>query len=191
MKRLLSYDLFHKSDVTVQQRERQKRNPTTTAGFRHSWAISGRGFPRRLLPRIFRLGSPSKLVGRGHPRGPDFPILSQSAFRVAHVSWNSALAEATSRVDAVLDGQLGPEPNLPTALQEVLEAAWNIVASKSRIVKSGQAMQMQLRLALARCIVALEANGITDPTELRRRAVERIVLGEGVESSAGSSLVVQ
>ena len=126
-----------------------------------------------------------------HPRRPDFPILSQSAFRVAHVSWNSALAEATSRVDAVLDGQLGPEPNLPTALQEVLEAAWNIVASKSRIVKSGQAMQTQLRLALARCIVALAANGITDPTELRRRAVERIVLGEGVDSSPGSSLVEQ
>ena len=54
-----------------------------------------------------------------HPRGPDFPILSQSAFRVAHPSWNSALAEATSRVDAVLDGQLDPEPKLPTALEEV------------------------------------------------------------------------
>ena len=126
-----------------------------------------------------------------HPRGPDFPILSQSAFRVAHVSWNSALAEATSRVDAVLDGQLDPEPNLPTALQEVLEAAWNIVASKSRVVETGPGVQTQLRLALARCIVALAANGITDPTELRRRAVERIVLGEGVDSSAGSSLVVQ
>jgi len=60
--------------------------------------------------------------GRGwsvevHPRGPDFPILSQSAFRVAHVYWNSALAEATSRVDAVLDGRLDPEPKLPTALK--------------------------------------------------------------------------
>ena len=126
-----------------------------------------------------------------HPRGPDFPILSRSVFRVAHPSWNSALAEATSRVDAVLDGKLGPEPNLPAALQDVLEAAWNIVASKSRIVKSGQAMQTQLRLALARCIVALAANGITDPTELRRRAVERIVLGEGVDSSPGSSLIEQ
>ena len=94
-------------------------------------------------------------------------------------------------MDAVLDGQLDPEPNLPRALQEVLEAAWNIVASKSRVVETGPGVETQLRLALARCIVALAANGITDPTELRRRAVERIVLGEGVDSSPGSSLVVQ
>ena len=94
-------------------------------------------------------------------------------------------------MDAVLDGRLDPEPNLPTPLQEVLDAAWNIVASKSHVPKSRPNVQTQLRLALARCIVALAANGITDPTELRRQAVERIVLGEEVDSSAGSSLVVQ
>lgn len=132
--------------------------------------------------------------GRGwsvevHPRASDFPILSKGTFRVAHPSWNSALAEATSRVDAVLDGRLDPEPNLPTPLQEVLDAAWNIVTS--HVPNSRPNVQTQLRLALARCIVALAANGITDPTELRRQAVERIVLGEEVDSSAGSSWVVQ
>ena len=133
--------------------------------------------------------------GRGwsvevHPRGPDFPILSQIAFRVAHVYWNSALAEATSRVDAVLDGRLDPEPKLPTALEEVFDAAWSIVAATSRVRKSGADVQTQLRLALGRCIVALAANGVTDPTDLKRQAVERIVLDEEVASS-GSSLVAQ
>ena len=125
-----------------------------------------------------------------HPRGPDFPILRQSAFWVRHPSWNSALAEATSRVDAVLDGQLDPAPKLPSALEEVFNSAWNIVASTSRVLKARPNVHTQLQLALARCIVALAANGITDPTELRRQAVERILLGEAVNSSSGSSSLV-
>ena len=125
-----------------------------------------------------------------HPRSADFPILRKGTFRVGHPSWHSALAEATSRVDAVLDGQPDPEPNLPTALQEVFDAAWSIVASTSRVRKSGANVQTQLRLALGRCIVALAANGVTDPTDLKRQAVERIVLGEEAASS-GSSLVAQ
>jgi hypothetical protein len=125
-----------------------------------------------------------------HPRGPDFPILSQGAFRSTHPSWNAAVAEATSRVDAVLDDR-GIEPNLPAALQEVLEDAWEIVGSSSRAAKSGSYVKTQLRQALARCIVALAATGITDRNELRREAVERIVLGEGVDAYAGSSLISQ
>ena len=39
-----------------------------------------------------------------HPRGADFPILSEGRFRVAHPSWNSAVAEACGRVDTVLSG---------------------------------------------------------------------------------------
>jgi hypothetical protein len=43
---------------------------------------------------------------------------------------------------------------------------------------------------LGRCIVALAARGVTDPKELRREAVERIILGEGDNASA-SSLIEQ
>ena len=56
--------------------------------------------------------------------------------------------------------------------------------------KTAPNVQMQLRLALMRCIVALAAAGVTDPKELRRSAVERIVLGEGAGAS-GSTLTAQ
>ena len=100
-----------------------------------------------------------------HPRGADFPILSQGSFRVAHSSWNSAVAEACGRVDAVLSDEI--EPHLPATLEDVFDAAWNVVGSSKRVLKSRPHVQRQLRLALARCSVGLAANGTADPNELR------------------------
>ena len=132
--------------------------------------------------------------GRGwfvevHPRGPDFPILNQGSFRAVHSSWNSALAEAYSRVDAVLGDQHDSEPSLPKSLEQALEGAWQIVGVTDRVIKSGPNAQTQLRRDLLRCIMTLAARGVTDPNELRRKAVERIVLGEGAGASSGSSLI--
>ena len=125
-----------------------------------------------------------------HPRGPDFPFLSQSGFG--------------SRI--LLGIQHSPRPLREWTLSwtanwtrnrispQHSKKSWRPPGTLSRLhpafAKSGPNVQTQLRLALARCIVALAANGITDPTELRRQAVERIVLGEEVASS-GSSLVAQ
>ena len=84
-------------------------------------------------------------------------------------------------------------------LHLVGKSLWSIVktrgspaaatARSSRTLPSAN-VQTQLRLASGRCIVALAANGVTDPTDLERQAVERIVLGEEVASSA-SSLIAQ
>ena len=134
--------------------------------------------------------------GRGwwvevHPRGADFPILSQGTFRVRHPSWTSAVAEATSRVDAVLDDEPDSEPTLSAPLLKAFEAAWEIVGIAPGVIKAAPHVQRQLRRGLARCIIALAARGITDPQELRREAVERVVLDDGASSSCGSSLVHQ
>ena len=122
-----------------------------------------------------------------HPRGADFPILSKGSFRVAHPSWTSAVAEACERVDAALSEE--SEPHLPQALEDVFDAAWSVVSTSKRVLKSRPHVQRQLRRALARCIVGLAANGTGDPNELRRQAIERIVLDEGIGSSGHSSLM--
>lgn len=57
---------------------------------------------------------------------------------------------------------------------------WVIVAR----FKAGSHVQTLLRQDLARCIVGLAENGITDPNELRREAVRGYsFLSEGVRSS--------
>jgi hypothetical protein len=117
-------------------------------------------------------------------------ILGQSSFRVRHPSWTSAVAEATSRVDALLNDEPDPEPHLSAPLMQVLEAAWEIVGTTPTVVKSGPNIKRQLRRGLARCIIAFAARGITDQQELRREAVERVILGND-ESSCGFSLVHQ
>ena len=125
-----------------------------------------------------------------HPRSADFPILRKGTFRVGHPSWILPWPRPPHEWTPSSMASRTRNPNLPTALQEVFDAAWSIVASTSRVRKSGANVQTQLRLALGRCIVALAANGVTDPTDLKRQAVERIVLGEEAASS-GSSLVAQ
>ena len=59
---------------------------------------------------------------------------------------------------------------------EAFDAAWLIVGSAPRVVKFPNEARAQLRFALARCIVELSANGVADPVELRRQAIEHFVL---------------
>ena len=62
---------------------------------------------------------------------------------------------------------------VPSELEEVFDAAWVVVRPREAI-KPRQ--ETQLRLALARRLVDLSANGVTDPKELRRRAIEHFLL---------------
>jgi hypothetical protein len=63
----------------------------------------------------------------------------------------------------------------PSELEEVFDDAWAVIKPKRPTTARPE---MQLRLTLARCIVELAANGVTDPGELRRQAIERFILEE-------------
>jgi hypothetical protein len=75
---------------------------------------------------------------------------------------------------------------LPRPLEEAFQSAWTILKSSDWTDRA--VMQEQVRSEVKRCIVELAANGITDPKELRRQAVERIVLWRALEGvSSGPS----
>ena len=63
----------------------------------------------------------------------------------------------------------------PSELEEVFDDAWAVIKPKRPTTARPE---MQLRLTVARCIVELAANGVTDPGELRRQAIERFILEE-------------
>jgi len=67
--------------------------------------------------------------------------------------------------------------------EEVFDAAWHVVGSRTT---PGE--QARLRVDLAKLLVELEARGVTDPWELRRRAIEEVLLGSG-RYGAGDTLV--
>jgi hypothetical protein len=62
---------------------------------------------------------------------------------------------------------------VPSELEKVFDAAWVVVRPR-KAIKPRQ--QTQLRLALARYLVHLATNGVTDAKELRRRAIEHFLL---------------
>jgi hypothetical protein len=65
---------------------------------------------------------------------------------------------------------------IPTELrlEDVFDAIWLVVGNRHRLLPPDE--ESRLRLGLAKLIVELEASGVTDPRELRRRAIEEIVL---------------
>jgi len=63
--------------------------------------------------------------------------------------------------------------------EEVFDAAWHVVGSRTT---PGE--QARLRVALAKLLVELEARGVTDPWELRRRAIEEILLSPERDASS-------
>ena len=69
-------------------------------------------------------------------------------------------------------------PYVPSELEEAFDAAWVVIGSSPRAVKYPEAVRAQLRLTLARYIVELSGRGFTDPQELRRRAIEHLILDE-------------
>jgi len=63
---------------------------------------------------------------------------------------------------------------VPSELEDIFDATWVIVRPRAAI-KPRQ--QTQLRLELARYLVDLAANGVTDAKELQRRAIKHFLPG--------------
>ena len=57
--------------------------------------------------------------------------------------------------------------------EDVFDAIWLVVGNRASI--SAQE-ERRMRLFVAKLLVALQSSGVTDPRELRRRAVEEILL---------------
>ena len=68
------------------------------------------------------------------------------------------------------------KPYLPSELVRVFDAAWTAIRPTGRRLKFRQ--EDGRRLALAKCIITLAEHGVTDPRELRRRAIEEMLLSE-------------
>ena len=64
----------------------------------------------------------------------------------------------------------------PDLMGAAFNSAWVIVKPPQLEPHSRQ--EKQLRLDLARCITDLVANGVTDAEELRRQAVEQMLLAQ-------------
>lgn len=66
------------------------------------------------------------------------------------------------------------KPYRPSEHVRVFDAAWTAIGPKGRRLKFRQ--EDRRRLALAKCIITLAEKGVTDPHELRRRAIEDMLL---------------
>jgi len=78
-------------------------------------------------------------------------------------------------------GRLHTEPVITerdtysSELEQVFDGAWAVIKPKRPTTARPEP---ELRVALARCIVELAANGVTDPEELRRQAIEHFIFEE-------------
>ena len=59
-------------------------------------------------------------------------------------------------------------------IEDVFDATWRVIGGRQCPLPPPE--EAQLRLDLARLLVDLEERGVTDPRELRRRAIEEILL---------------
>ena len=59
-------------------------------------------------------------------------------------------------------------------IEDVFNATWRVIGGRQCPLAPLE--EAQLRLDLARLLVDLESQGVTDPRELRRRAIEEIIL---------------
>jgi hypothetical protein len=59
-------------------------------------------------------------------------------------------------------------------IEDVFDATWRVIGGRQCPLQPPE--EAQLRLDLARLLADLEARGVTDPRELRRRAIEDIIL---------------
>jgi hypothetical protein len=59
-------------------------------------------------------------------------------------------------------------------IEDVFDTVWRVIGGRRCLLLPPE--EAQLRLDLARLLVDLETRGVTDPRELRRRAIEEIIL---------------
>ena len=61
----------------------------------------------------------------------------------------------------------------PSDLVDAFEAAWKVIGPRRKI---GSRQEERLRLGLAKCIITLAENGIHNSEEMRRQAIEQMIL---------------
>ena len=69
----------------------------------------------------------------------------------------------------------------PDLMGAAFNSAWVVVRPQQ--LEPHSAQEKQLRLDLARCITDLVANGVTEPDELRRQAIEQMLLAPRSETA--------
>ena len=65
-------------------------------------------------------------------------------------------------------------PELLAALEQAYDNVWTTLYAHMRAATSDQSVELQIRLN--RTLVALAADGVTDPAELRRKALVTMAL---------------
>jgi hypothetical protein len=64
-------------------------------------------------------------------------------------------------------------PSLIEALERAYEAVWSTLSAQ---MSSDRDQSKELKIVLSQTLVALAANGITEPQELRRKSLETMTL---------------
>ena len=70
----------------------------------------------------------------------------------------------------ILDGS---SPSILDVIDQAFEAVWRMLYAH---MPPENELSMELKIALSQTLIALAADGVTDPRELRRRALESMVL---------------
>jgi hypothetical protein len=66
-------------------------------------------------------------------------------------------------------------PSQLATLEKAFEAAWAVLKPKQMVAGSSQ--EKEQKLALAGCMVTLAKDGVTDPHNLKKRAIELMLIG--------------
>jgi hypothetical protein len=67
------------------------------------------------------------------------------------------------------------DPSQLATLEKAFNAAWAVLKPKK--MAAGSSQEQEQKLALANCLVAIAKNGVTDPNELRKQAIELMLIG--------------
>jgi hypothetical protein len=67
------------------------------------------------------------------------------------------------------------DPSHVAALEKAFKAAWAVLKPKK--MAAGSSQEQEEKRALANCLVAIAKNGVTDSNELRKRAIELMLIG--------------
>jgi hypothetical protein len=127
---------------------------------------------------------------RVQPAQPNLPILWLSSFRVVEPTWDRALGEAHTHIDAMLGEHeslqavgsrhkppteiINPPRYVPPELELIFNSVWEVIRPQGTVRPHAEA---QLRLALARRLLTLSTQ-VTEARELRRQAIEHFLLNQ-------------
>jgi hypothetical protein len=67
------------------------------------------------------------------------------------------------------------DPSQLATLEQAFSMAWAVLKPKELVTGSSQEKEQQR--ALANCIISIAEDGVTDPDELRKKAIELMLIG--------------